>query len=147
VAAAVVAFLVAGCGGEGVDKNATLDVYASAPLCKEAKRQLAQEGPKVDSVSLRVVCLGPTRKGNRIDLAAIGANARRTVEDSSSIAYIGDPTQPETKFSESILEAAGIPQLPNQPGAKAMTRLIEAIRGAGRSDSLRGAVSDELSTQ
>jgi hypothetical protein len=138
--------LVGGCGArEGVDRNANLNVYVSAPLCASAARQLAKEGPRVDSVRLRIVCLDGTRNGSRLDLAAIGANARRAVEDSSSIAYIGDPTEAATKFSHSILEAAGIPQLANQSGSVAITKLRSALRGAGDSTPLREAVADELS--
>ncbi len=145
-AAAAVALLASGCGGgEGVDKNATLNVYASAPLCAGATKQLEREGPRVDSVRLRVICLDNTRSRNGLDLAAIGANARRAVEDSSSIAYIGDPTPAASEFSQPILEAAGIPQLANQSGSAAMTRLLSALRGAGDSSSLREAVADELS--
>jgi branched-chain amino acid transport system substrate-binding protein len=137
--------LIAGCGAdEGVDRNATLNVYVSAPLCAGATKRLEQEGPKVDSVRLRVICLDSTESSKKMNLAAIGANARRAVEDSSSIAYIGDPTPAATKFSQPILEAAGIPQLANQPGAAAMTKLLRALRGAGDSSSLREAVADEL---
>jgi len=143
--ASAVALLLAGCGaGEGVDKNATLNVYVSAPLCAGATKQLAQEGPKVDFVRLRIICLKSTRNSNGLNLAAIGANARRAVEDSSSIAYIGDPTPAATKFSRPILETAGIPQLANQSGSVAITKLLSALRAAGNSSSLREAVADEL---
>jgi hypothetical protein len=127
-----------------VDRNATLNVYVSAPLCAGATKRLEQEGPGVDSVRLRIVCLDGTRNGSALDLAAIGANARRAVEDSSSIAYIGESAPAATKFSQPILEAAGIPQLANQPGVAAMTRLLSALRAAGSSSSLREAVLDEL---
>jgi hypothetical protein len=144
-AVAATALAVVGCGeSEGVDRNATLNVYVSAPLCAGAEGELAREGARVASVHLRIVCLDSVQDGGRLDLATLGANARRTVEDSSSIAYIGDPNPAETRFSRPILETAGIPRLANQSGGVAMTKLLRALRGAGDSSPLREAVADEL---
>jgi len=141
------ALAASGCGSdEGVSANATVAAYVSAPLCAGAERQLAREG-QVGSVKLRVVCLPGIRIGKGLDLATIGANARRATEDSSSIAYIGEPTLAATRFSETILEEAGVTQLSNQPGDIAMTKLLSTIRrltASGNPGNLRKSVHDEL---
>jgi branched-chain amino acid transport system substrate-binding protein len=149
VLAAAVCFFavaVAGCGGGGgTAAGASVNVYVSAPLCAGAKRELANSGGRPGDVRVRVVCLADTEADNRLDLATIGANARRATEDSSSIAYIGELDPSATRFSHPILEAAGISQLSNQSGSAAMTKLLSAIKRASGSSSLREAVADELS--
>jgi ABC-type branched-subunit amino acid transport system substrate-binding protein len=73
---------------------------------------------------VRVSCL-PSAEGARgLDLAQIGANARRATQDSAAIAYIGEPTHAASRFSEPILEAAGITQLSGMSGAQAMRKLL-----------------------
>jgi branched-chain amino acid transport system substrate-binding protein len=156
---AAVCFLapaVAGCGGgEGTAAGASVDVYVSAPLsgaqakqgramCAGARHELVRHGSQGGMVEIRVRCLDDTGGGAHWTLAAIGANARRATEDSSSIGYIGELDPAATKFSRPILEAAGIPQLANQSGSAAMTKLLSAIDGAGDSSSLREAVLGEL---
>lgn len=144
--AAAALFVVAGCGeGEGVAEDATVTVYVAAPLCAGAKGELARSGGRAGSVRVSAVCLAGVREGERIDLATIGANARRATQDSTTVAYIGDPTPAETRFSRPILEEADIPQLPNQPGAKAMSKLLKAIQQAGSTGNLRGSIHDTLS--
>lgn len=136
--------LAAGCGEEGVGEDAVVTVYASAPLCAGAKRELIREGGRVGGVRVRVVCLPDAEGGGRLDLATIGANARRAVEDSTTVAYIGEPTRAATRFSRPILESADIAQLSNLSGAAAMSRLLRAVRSASDSSSLRESVADEL---
>jgi hypothetical protein len=79
-----------------------------------------------------------------LKLATIGANARRATEDSTAVGYIGEPTKAASRFSEPILEAAGIAQLPEVSGAIAMRKLLKAVEEAGGSGSLRESVHDEL---
>jgi hypothetical protein len=126
-----------------VASGAVVSVYVVSPLCAEAKRELARAGGEAGDVRVRAVCL-PSAEGKRLDLATIGANARHATEDSTAVGYIGDPTFAATRFSAPILEAAGIPQLSEIPGGPAMKKLLEAIRRANTSGSLRESVHDEL---
>lgn len=76
---------------------------------------------------VRVVCLPSAERGKQLQLATIGANARRATEDSSSIAYIGEPTKAASRFAETILEEARIVQYPATPGGTAMKQLLKAL--------------------
>jgi len=135
---------MAGCGeSEGVASGAVVSVYVVSPLCAEAQRELAHEGGRAGDVRVRSICL-PSAEGKTLDLATIGANARRATEDSTTIGYIGEPTFAATRFSARILEAAGIAQLSQTSGAAAMTKLLHAVAEAGDSGSLRESVHDEL---
>lgn len=135
----------AGCGESGgAAEGATVSVYVAASLCAEAESELARVGGKAGGVRVRVVCLSSAESSQKLDLAQIGANARRATEDSSSIGYIGEPTRAASHFSEPILETAGIAQLPQTSGAAAMKKLLQAVDEAGASESLRESVHDEL---
>lgn len=135
----------AGCGeSEGVAENATVSVYAAAPLCAEAKRELARDGGRAGDVRVRVICLPSAESSRKLNLATIGANARRATEDATATGYIGDPTRAASRFSEPILESAGIAQLTESSGAVAMRKLLRAVDEAGDSGSLRESVYDEL---
>jgi branched-chain amino acid transport system substrate-binding protein len=145
-----------GCGGGGVAKNATLSVYLSAPLsgakaaagqrmCAEARRELGRHGDRAGDVRLRLVCLDDTGGASHWRLAAIGADARRAVEDSSTVAYLGELEPAATRFSQPIVETAGIGQVPGPSGRAAMARVLKAIDAAGDTGQLREAVSRELS--
>jgi len=127
-----------------VASGASVSIYAAQPLCAEAKRELVRGGGRAGDVRVRVVCLRRAEGARKLDLAQIGANARRATEDSSSIAYIGEPTRAASRFSEPILETAGIAQLPQASGAAAMKKLLKAVDEAGGSSSLRESVNDEL---
>lgn len=138
--------LVAGCGeAGGVSEGARVTAYVTAPLCAEAKRALARRGGKAGEVELHVSCLPEGERGGRQDLAAIGAGARRATEDSTAIAYVTTTTDPTAvRFSETILEEAGIARLAADSGAAAMDRLVDAIERAGDAGNLREAVADAL---
>jgi hypothetical protein len=134
-----------GCGGgEGAAAGATVSVYTAASLCSEAESELARDGGEAGDVHVRVVCLPSAESSQKLDLAQIGANARRATEDSSSIGYIGEPTKAASRFSEPILEEAGIAQLPQISGTAAMKKLLQAVDEAGSSSSLRESVRDAL---
>jgi hypothetical protein len=94
---------------------------------------------------VRAVCLDDTGGARRWGLAAVGANARRATEDSTAVAYIGELDRTATRFSRSIVEAAGIAQLSGLSGRAAMADVLGAIGQAGGSESLRDAVREELS--
>jgi branched-chain amino acid transport system substrate-binding protein len=148
--------VAAGCGsGEGVAEGATVTVYASVPLhgsraaqgrtiCSEAQREAGRDSGRVAGLRLHVVCLDDTGGANRWTLASVGANARRALEDSSTIAYIGEPETAAARFSAPILESAGIPQLTNKRGTQAVTEIRRAVDAAGGSGNLREAVLHEL---
>jgi hypothetical protein len=95
-------------------------------------------------VRVRAICLPSVERGGRLELATIGANARRATEDSTTVGYIGEPTKAASRFSEPILETAGIAQLSQTSGAAAMANLLQAVERAGGSGSLRQSVTDEL---
>ena len=142
---ALLAGLVTGCGPQsGVAEDATVTVYAAAPLCAEAKRELVRSNGRAGDVRVRVACLASIRHDGRLELATIGANARRATEDTTTVAYIGEADPAATRFSSPILESADIPQLSNQSGSAAMSRLLRAIRESGTSGSLRESVRDAL---
>lgn len=136
------AALGAGCGEGGVASGATVSVYVAAPLCKEARGVLQKVGGKADDLEVRVVCLSPVEVKGTADLAAAGANARRTTEDSTSVAYVEAPG-PGAKFSQSIVEAANVAWLETGSGVTAMHEVLEALEERG-SSSPRGAVLDQV---
>lgn len=134
-----------GCGGsEGASAGATVSIYAAASLCSEAKGELARDGGRAGDVRVRVICLPSAESKGKLDLATIGTNARRATEDATTVGYIGEPTRAASRFSEPILETAGIAQLPQISGAAAMRKLLQAVDEASSSVSLRESVQDEL---
>jgi hypothetical protein len=145
---ATVAVAVGGCGGgEGVSEGATVSVYAVAPACAGAKQAQGRQGARVGEVRVRLVCVRDGEDGKAWTLAAVGANARRATEDSTTVAYIADRDPTAARFSRSILESTGIAQLPPSPsGAAAMAKLLDAIAGAGNSGSIRESVDKSLSS-
>lgn len=144
-ACCVVLVAVAGCEeGGGVAEGAVVSVYVAAPLCAEAERELARDGGRAGDVRVRVICLPSAESSRKLDLATIGANARQATEDATTIGYIGEPTRAASRFSEPILESAGIAQLSDISGAAGMTKLLRAVDEAGDSASLRASVNDAL---
>lgn len=135
--------LATGCGEGGVSEGATVSVYAVAPLCKSAERELNKEGKQVGEVQVRIVCLPPVESDGRTDLAVVGANARRTTEDSTSVAYLESPS-PANEFSEPILESPGVASLYLGSGGAAVERVLRALRDTG-SSSPRQAVLEQVS--
>jgi branched-chain amino acid transport system substrate-binding protein len=122
-----------------------VNVYVAAPLCAGAKREIGRDGGRVGQVRVRPVCLAPTEGGGRIDLAVLGANARRATQDTSTVGYIGESDPRATRFSSTIIESAGIAQLSGMSGSAAMARLLSAIEAAGDADNLREVVAEEVS--
>jgi hypothetical protein len=129
---ALVAF--SGCGAaEGVAEGATVSVYVGAPLCPEAKAELAKRGAAVGAVKVRIECLGPDRHGGRLDLAAVGADARRAVQDSSSVALIAAPG-PAVSFTRPIVKEAQITTIVSSSGGAALAQVLTTL--ASRGDEL-----------
>jgi hypothetical protein len=145
LAAGFSALLVAGVGcgeSEGVAAGATVTAYVEAPLCTGAARELAREGGQAGELRVRAVCLGDVDDGKQLDLAAVGANARRATEDSAAVGYLEPPTTPS--FSRPIVEAANIAVIRTSSGKAAMAQLLRAITEANDSSSLRDAVHKNL---
>jgi hypothetical protein len=143
LALALAGVLLAGCGeDQGVAAGASVDAYFGAPLCAEAKHGLAQARGRAGDVRVRVVCLDDAGRGKRLDLAAVGVNARRATEDSTAIAYIEFPGA-ANRFSQPIVEEAGIAWERAGNGKFATERLLAAVEEAG-SGSLREEVRKVL---
>ncbi len=137
--------VVAGCGkGASVAENATVTAYVAAPLCAEAEGEAAKAGDRAGELRVRVVCLPAVERDGRLDLAQIGANARRAIQDSSAVGYIGEATRAATRFSETILVEAEVAQLSGPNGAAAMDQLLEAIDGAPSGTNPRQPVYESL---
>lgn len=145
--AAVLALLAlgvgaSGCGEEGVTSGATVRAYVGASLCAEAQRELAKRGAEAGEVELRVECLDRVESHGRLDLATVGANARRATEDSTAIAFV-EPPGPANRFSRTIVEESGIAWTTAASGTAAIRRILDAVSETG-SGSLRSAVRDAL---
>lgn len=122
-------------------EDATVSVYVTAPLCEEAQRELAREGGRAGDVRVQVFCLAPGESGGRLNLATVGANARRATEDSTTVGYL-EPPGPATRFSRPILEEAGIAWIDSDSGEAGMGRFLRAIEAG--SDALRESVQEAL---
>ena len=128
VALALATVGAVGCGEEdGVAEGATVNVYISASLCPSAKVELDRRGGEANGLKVRAVCLAPAEGGEGVDLAIVGANARRATEDSASVGFIGGPSDLAARGSRNIVEAAGIVQLSGYPGWAAMKFILDAI--------------------
>ncbi len=149
----LLALAVGGCGEGGAAEGARLNVYVSAPLsgpeasagrpiCAEARRE-AQRAGQPGGFELRVVCLDAAGPEGRWTLARVGANARRATEDSTAIAYLGEPERATRRQSLPIVEAAGIAELGSLSGREAVARVAAAIDESDSSDP-RQAVFDAV---
>jgi uncharacterized protein YoaH (UPF0181 family) len=147
------AVIGSGCGEEGASEGAELTVYASAPLrgpeagqgkrlCTEARESARIEG-SVGSHRLRVVCLDASGDDGRWTLAKVGSNARRAIEDSTTVAYIGEPSLGARRQSRPIVEAADIAELGGISGRKAIKQIATALREDDSNDP-RAAVYDAV---
>jgi hypothetical protein len=118
-------------------------VYVDARLCAGAQRELAREDGGAGSVRVRVACLASAEEGGRLDLATVGANARRATEDSTTVAYLESPDPTASRFSRPIVDSANIARIASGSGEVAMERVLGAI-GEADSDSLRDSVREIL---
>jgi hypothetical protein len=139
--AALVAVLF-GCGEDsGVSEGATVSVYAGDAVCGGAKDELSRAGAEAGSVRVRVICAKPVEGGRRLDLAAAGANARRAIEDSRTVAYVEGPG-PANSFTRPILDEAGVALIVDTTGARGMNTILGALRSRGDGEGPREAVWD-----
>lgn len=142
--AAALAAIASGCGEEGAQEGAELTIYLSAPgqrLCAEAREEVRGVKTSGDH-TLRVVCLDTGAESGGT-LAKVGSNARRAAEDSTTVAYVGEPDRETRKQSQPILNAAEIAQLGGFSGREAIRTVSTAI-DEGDSDDPRAAVFDAI---
>ena len=123
----LVLFAIGGCGDSEPPSDAELTVYVSAPetaagqrLVSESRTALADAGGEAGGVAVRAVYLDAPS-----DPATIAANARRAVEDSTSIAYVGEVEPKADLSSRPITNDAELLQV--EPAPDAMARVLEAI--------------------
>lgn len=139
IACLLAVMLVSGCGEEGAEAGATVRIYVSAPLhgaegaegrrlCAGAREEASQSGDKVGDLKLEVICLDAAGKAGRWRLAQVGANARRATEDSTAVAYVGEPDPRARKQSRPIVAAAEIAEIGGVSGEEAVAAVVEAIR-------------------
>jgi branched-chain amino acid transport system substrate-binding protein len=112
-----------GGGGSTVSGN-SLTIYSSLPLQGTSKEQseavingeklaLKQVGNKVGKFSIKYVSLDDSTAQNpgTADEAQTAQNARKAVQDKSTIFYLGEFNSGGSKVSIPILNRAGIPQI------------------------------------
>ncbi len=126
-----------------MEAGATVAVYVAAPLCLEAREELDRSGGRAGDVRVRARCVAPARVGDRLDLAILGANARRATEDSAAVAFIGAREPAATRFALPILDEAGIVLVTGASGEREMTSVLRAIGDAG-SSGLREELRETL---
>jgi branched-chain amino acid transport system substrate-binding protein len=124
--ALLLALVIAGCGIAGSAKiEAPVSVYVSLPLtgprgpdgrdaADGARLALERAHGKAGSIEVRPHFLDDAH-GTPWDPVAVGANARRAVQDSSAAAYIGELDSEPTRASVPITNDAGLVQV--SPGA------------------------------
>jgi ABC-type branched-subunit amino acid transport system substrate-binding protein len=144
------AALLVGCGEGGAEAGATVRIYVSAPLhgaaaaagrrlCAGARDEAERGGGEVEGLELEVVCLDAGGEDGRWTLSQVGANARRATEDSTAVAYVGEPDELARKQSRPIVAAAEIAELDGMSGEEAVARVQAAIHD-GDADHPRDAV-------
>jgi hypothetical protein len=142
--ACLLAAAAAGCGGgEGVAEDATVTAYVDAPLCAGAQQELSSHNGRAGSLNVKAVCLPSATEGKKLELATLGANARRATEDSTAVAYLEAPNPRAARFTHPILETAEIPWLTSSSGKAAMDNLLKLIEAEG-SGSLRSSLQKKL---
>lgn len=145
VVAIAAAFAVAGCGGgDGADKSAptgSLTIYSSMPLrgadategrdiVNGQKLALAESGGIVNGFRVKFVWLDATDgPGAPWKPGAVASNARRAVQDRSTIAYLGDFASGASAVSAPITNAAGILQVSPASTYAGLTRADGGDKG------------------
>jgi hypothetical protein len=143
-ALAMLSVLAAGCGeGEGVANGATVTAYVEASMCRGASEELASKDSRAGDLRVKAICLPSPWRGKGLDLATVGANARRATEDSTTVAFL-EAASRASRFTHPILSSAEIAWIASSSGQKAMAQLLRAIDDAGSSPSLREALHKSL---
>jgi branched-chain amino acid transport system substrate-binding protein len=143
--AAVIALAagIAGCGSDAVEDRGEgpVKVYVSAPLSGErsadgrdiadgTRLALDEAGGKAGEVEVETTVLDDSGGGSAWDPVATAANARRAIQDSATVGYIGELDSGATRTSLPISNDAEIAQV--SPGSTAvdLTRSTPADRNA-----------------
>lgn len=126
----VATFALAGCGAGESSREEKLTVYVSSPtegplrstgedIANGARLALEDAGGEAAGVPVEAIYLSESEAGapNGWSATAAAANARRAVQDSTSIAYIGDFASGATRYSLPITNEADLLQV--SPGASA----------------------------
>jgi hypothetical protein len=154
VACLLVALIAAGCGEGGAEAGARVTIYVSAPLhgaeaaagrrlCQGARRGVERSGGEAEDLELEVVCLDAAGETGRWTLTRVGANARRATEDSTAVAYVGEPEEGARKQSRPIVDAAGIAAIGGVSGEEAVARVVAAIREGDASEPRQAVFEGE----
>ena len=141
VLAVTSALAAAGCGAGGAQSGATVSVYVVPPLCDEARREVDAAERRAGDLEVRVLCLPRVERGGRADLAMAGANARRAIEDSGSVAFLESPG-PAAASTRSIVENADVAWVETSSAAAPVHRILQALEE--HPSSPRQAVLDEV---
>jgi branched-chain amino acid transport system substrate-binding protein len=133
------AFGVAACGGSdsggggGSSKSKTVTIYSSLPLQgasrgnseavnNGAKLALKAVGNKVNGITINFKTLDDsTASAGKWDPGQTQSNARKAVQDKSTVAYLGEFNSGATTNSLPILNEAGIPQVSPSNTAQGLT--------------------------
>ena len=126
-----------------MQEGATVVAYVEASLCSAAKKELTRQGGEAGDIRVRAVCLPSPHKDGKLDLATVGANARRATEDSTAVAFLEALDSRASRFTRPILETAEIPWIASSSGQKAMVQLLKLISETD-SGSLRTSLQDKL---
>ena len=135
IALGLCAPLLSACGGGGGEVEGPVSVYVSLPLtgprqadgndaADGARLALEQAGGRAGTLEVEAMFLDDA-KGTAWDPAAVSANARSAVQDSSAAAYIGELDSQPTRASLPITNAAGIAQISPGAGAIDLTQPAE----------------------
>ena len=135
VAALAVAMIAAGCGQSGKDEDdAVLTIYVSAPLtgparadgediADGARQALEDAGAEAAGLRVRAEYLDVAgRNESRFDPVTAARNARTAIEDSTSIAYIGELNSGASRTSVPITNQADLLQVAPGSGASDLVR-------------------------
>ena len=110
-----------------------MTVYVSLPLsgpaahdgrdaADGARLAVEQAGGRAGDLEVRAEYLDDANPVHRWDPVAVGRNARRAVQDSSTAAYIGELDSQPTRASMPITNDAGIAQVSPGAGAVDLTK-------------------------
>ncbi len=92
---------------------------------------------------MQAACLPGARSHAKLNLATLGANARKATEDSTAVAYLEASDPAAARFTHPILETAEVPWIAGSSGKATMAHLLKLIAASG-SGSLRQSLREEL---
>jgi hypothetical protein len=127
--------VAAGCGADGrAEEGAVFRVYVSAPLtgpgrddgqavADGARQALEDAGGEAGGFAIEAEYLDVAgRNEARFDAVTAGANARAAIEDSTTLAYVGEVDSGASRTSVPITNSAGVLQVAPGSGAADLVR-------------------------